>query len=153
MFSLSQVLFYFMKGCCRIVKDWFYGSVVGLCGGSCRQGNAGPACDKGPVSPPFGLLLPRITFQAEVSQTRLLFHIKVAPGELRQSPAWLWRCADRRSVDFLPLKSRLQVTYEVSFFCVWSLVICVSTSEPGPFLSTSMMTFVSFLLGFFFLIH
>lgn len=80
------------------------------------KGTQDQPATKAQLAPLWPPLLPRITFQAEVSQTQLLFHIKVAPGELRQSPARLWRCADRRSVDFLPLKSRLQVTYEVSFF-------------------------------------
>lgn len=143
-----------MKGCCRIVKDWFYGSVVDLCGGSCRQGNAGPACNKGPVTPPpFGLLLPRITFQTEVSQTHLLFHIKVAPGELRKSPARLWRCADRRSFDFLPLKSHLQVTYEVSFLLVESCHLCGRCQHFGAwtFSVDKYDDFVSFLFFVFFI--
>lgn len=79
------ILFYFIKGRCRAVKHCFYCSLVVLCGGT-WEGKAGPACNNGPVSP----LWPPASqnhIPSRGEQAQLLFHINVAPGEAKQSPA------------------------------------------------------------------
>lgn len=120
-----------------------------LCGGACRQGNQGPACNNGPVAPP--------PLWSPASQNRIPSRGSPGPPAIPHQSSSRWGegepgCVGVLSGRGLPsfLLNHVYRWPMKSGFCLWSHVICVdgvSTSEPGGFLCKGKsLLFYSYVL-------